>query len=462
MSAAQYRQNRRRFLKSAGALGTGVVAAQQLGGHGALGASVTRRNLAARRQEGGTVNFLARGDEAIFSVFRELQEAFSEQEPDITVNIEEVPADFYQRFQLSLASGNPPDCLFESAGTIATSIRNGALHPLDDLIAGDDRFNLDDYFEISFHASTYDGATYGLPYDGGSLALYYNQDLFEQAGIPFPDPETPITWDQLLEYGSQLTTDRNGNHPGDDGFDPRGITQYAIAPPFNAFEVGVWIWGNGGEMITENGEVPIDEPAAAEGLQFLADMVTEHYIAPEPGIDVEQATFLAGQVAMEYSGVWNMVRYRDADFSWDIAPFPLGEQRVSTGFYSPLAITAASENKEAAWRWISFCCSEEGQRIVAGLGQAVPPVRSLAESEAFLDPDSPPEHKEVFLQEMDPEILRTPGDTMGRWFAGYGQEFAQIFGPAFDPVWRGEQTAAEAAADVRPRLEHLIETGEVT
>lgn len=468
MRTKRTRYSRRQFLRGSGVITAGLAAAGSGGSHQALsaarpGSAAPLNSNAINRQE-ATIKFLARGDEPIFAVFRELRTAFNQAEPNITVEIEEVPGgEWYQRFQLALASGTAPDCVFESAGTITASVRNGAVHPLDEFLAGDSRIKRDDYFDISFNTVTFDGKTYGLPYDGGSLALFYNQELFEAAGIPVPDPQTPLSWDQILEFGRALTVDMGGKHPGEDGFDPTRIKQYGILPPTDIYQCGVFVWGNGGEVISEEGEVPIDEAAAAEGLQFLADLIAKHHIAPVPGIEqAGQASFLTGGIAMEYSGVWNMVRYRDASFAWGVAPFPLGKVRASTGFYSPLVITAASQNKEAAWRWISFCCSEEGQRIVAGLGQAVPPLRNLANSEVFLNPQRPPENEQVFLEEMAPEILRTPGDKLGRWFGGYAQEFPQIFDPAFDPVWRGEKTAAEAASEVRPKLEHLLATGEVT
>jgi multiple sugar transport system substrate-binding protein len=467
MRTGSARYSRRQFLRGSSAVAAGLAGAGGAGAQQALSAgrpSTAQLGRYASSRQQASITFLARGDEPIFAVFRELRTAFNQAEPGITVEVEEVPGgEWYQRFQLALASGTAPDCVFESAGTITASIRNGALHPVDEFIAGDARFNRDDYFDISFHTVTFDGKTYGLPYDGGSLALYYNQELFEAAGIPVLDPQTPLSWDQILEYGRALTVDMSGRHPGEAGFDPTRVRQYGILPPSNIYECGVFAWGNGGEVISEAAQVPIDEPASAEGLQFLADLIAVHHIAPVPAIDqAGQASFLTGTIAMEYSGVWNTVRYRDAAFAWGVAPFPLGKVRTSTGFYSPLAITAASENKEAAWRWISFCCSEEGQRIVASLGQAVPPLRSLASSEVFLNPERPPENEQVFLDEMDPEFLRTPGDKMGRWFGGYSQEFPQIFDPAFDPVWRGEKPAAEAAAEVRPKLEHLLATGEVT
>jgi len=465
--------SRRSFLKQMGTLGATIALGGALSSCGSSGGSANTPStggsatpIASSPPSGGsasgTVNFFARGDEAIFKVFHRLRDEFQKREPNIQVQIEEVPGDFYQKFQLKLASGTPPDCLFECDCTITSSIRAGALEPLDSFIANDARFDKSDYLPIAWYTSEYEGKTYGLPYDGGSMAMFYNKDLFKQAGIPPLSPKEPITWDQLLEYGRKLTLDRNGKHPGEAGFDPRRIKQYAFDPQAS-WVPWLWVWGNGGEVITKDGKVPLDEPAAAEGLQFVADLGTKHYISPSPQFQQQgQISFLSGNVAMVFDGVWAMVRYRDAKFEWDVAPFPKGKVRVSTGWYSPLSMTAAARNKEAAWKWISFCCSEEGQRIVAELGQSVPPLKKLANSQVFLNPKVPPEHKQVFLDQLDQSILRTPGDKMGKYFGGYVVEFRDIFNPAWDAVLRGDKQAADAMKEVRPKLENLLKTGKVS
>ncbi|MGH2530854.1 MAG: ABC transporter substrate-binding protein [Thermomicrobiales bacterium] len=448
------RYSRRGFVQRAGGLGATLAAG------GLLGAGAFRARTAHAQER--TVDFFARGDDAIFGVFKKLRDAFQEQEPDIEVVIEEVPGDYYQKFQLKLASGTPPDCLFECDCSITSSIRAGALEPLDDLIAADPRFKKEDYLDIAWYTSQYEGKTYGLPYDGGAVAVYYNLDLFEAAQLEPPNPAQPLTWDQFLEYARLLTLDRDGKHPGEDGFDARRIKQYGFNPGATWLP-WLWVWGNGGEVITEDGQVPLDDPTAVEGLQLLVDMNLKQSIAPSPQLLLtETISFLTGHVAMVYAGVWSMVRYRDAPFNWDVMPFPQGKVPVSTGWYSPLSITAGAKDKEAAWKWISFCTSEEGQTIVSQLGQAVPPLKRLSESEHFLDPATKPASKQVFLDQLNPAILRTPGDKMGKYFGGYVREFRDVFNPIWEAALRGDKPVADAMAEARPKLEELLKTGKVS
>ena len=58
---------------------------------------------------------------------------------------------------------------------------------------------------------TPDGKLYGLPKDVGPFSFGYNKTMLEAAGIPLPDKDTPLTWDQFVDIGKQLTTDTDGD-----------------------------------------------------------------------------------------------------------------------------------------------------------------------------------------------------------------------------------------------------------
>ncbi len=408
----------------------------------------------------GELKFLARGDDAIFKVFRDLRDAFQKENPKITIAIDESPGDWYQKFQLQIASGTPPDALFESAGTTTASARAGALLALDDLMKSDKRFKKEDYWDICFLPSMWQGKTYHLPYDGGSMALYYNKDMFAANGIKPLDPKTPITMEELRQIALKLTTDQAGKHPGESGFDAKRIKTYG----YDGRNQWSFIFAFGGEYFTEDGKkTRLNDPAAIEGIQWLADLGAKHFVMPSPEYaQASPVTFPTGAVGILYDGVWGSVRHRQNKFDWDIAPFPKGKNSISTGWYSGLSVTAGSKLKEAAWEWIYFCCSEPGQKIVSGLGQAVPVIKALAGTKAFLDPATKPASKQVFLDLMDGKLLRLPGDKQGAPFMGYWREFGQVLDPMLDPVWRGKKTAADALKEAEPKLNLLLETGKVT
>jgi multiple sugar transport system substrate-binding protein len=88
------------------------------------------------------------------------------------------------------------------------------------------------------------------------------------------------------------------------------------------------------------------------------------------------------------------------DFSWDVAGFPGMDEPASVLHSDAYCMTATSQEKDAAWRFLEFALGPEGQRIAAESGRTVPSLRSVAETDAFLDPDVDPAHSEVFVEQI--------------------------------------------------------------
>ena len=101
-----------------------------------------------------------------------------------------------------------------------------------------------------------------------------------------------------------------------------------------------------------------------------------------------------------------------ARFDWDVAPLPIHRKPAGILHSDAYCMAEASENKDAAWRFVEFALSAEGQRIVAQTGRTVPSLRSVAESPAFLDPSAKPRNSRVFLDAI-PTIQRVP--TISTW-----------------------------------------------
>jgi multiple sugar transport system substrate-binding protein len=437
---------------AAGAAGVGVLAACGPVRPGAPPAPGARPP--------ANIRHLARGNDAYFKLQRELRDLFQARYPTITVEVDESPGDWYQKFVTQSASGTPPDTVFECDCRLGASVRNSLVEQLDPWLAKEKRFKPDAWHEVTWYASTYRGKRWGLPWDGGSLVLYYNRDLFQAANVKEPDPKKALTWDELVTLAQRLTLDAGGRRAGESGFDPTRVTQYGLDP-----NRGVWqlyVFGAGGEVIEKDGKVPIDSPQALGGLRFLEELLNKHAVAPSPKfVTPTPIRWQDGNLAMAYNGVWNLAGYRQQlTFNWEAAPSPVGKARATLGWWSMMAMTPSSKQKEAAWEWIFWTVSEEGLKHAVTTGVSMPPLKSLRS--AFVQPDQPPKNQEVFYDELDPKALRAPGDRYGSYFGDYVVEFRNIFNREFNPVWSGERTAAEAAKIARPKLEHLLKTGEET
>ncbi|MBZ0306143.1 MAG: extracellular solute-binding protein, partial [Anaerolineae bacterium] len=172
---------------------------------------------------------------------------------------------FFDRWVASVAAGDPPDVVIYHINEMPQYAEAGVVVPIDDL-AAEVGINMDEYSETVKQMSSWDGSLYGIPLDIHPIAMYYNVDMVEAAGL---DPNAPPTnAEELLTWAKTLTKD--------------GV--YGIsAPATNVMTFRLW-WGlifqNGGSFISDDmTEITVNSPEAAEALQFMRDLVFEHEVA---------------------------------------------------------------------------------------------------------------------------------------------------------------------------------------
>lgn len=451
----------------AGAMAAGAGLSATLASSTMASSTSGRSGKGATAQDKVQINFMSRGGEYIAGVVDQQIAAFNEVYPDIEVRQDSAAGDFVQRIQLDAAAGTLSDAWFDANRTTGPFFHAGLIEDLDPFLEADPSFVEDDFIEQAFIAQTYDDSRWGLPWDSGAMALIFNIDLLNEAGIPLPDSKTPMTWDELLEIAKQLTVDIDGRHPGEDGFDPSAVMVYGFQPDLTN-GLPQWIQSNEGDIIEpdpEGNEVlisPIDTPEAIEAFQFLADLGTEHFVSPSPKYVQSQEIALASStVAISHNGVWQLGRLNDAGINWGVAPFPIRKKPISYGHYSPLVLSASSEHKQEAFTYILWSSlSKDGQQILVDMGMQQPTRKDLTES--FIDSTNPPatEYRQAFYDVWNPETFRWPGDNIGSYWNGWCQNKNNLWATELDPLWTGEVRYEEIASDFRQKTEQVLRTGE--
>lgn len=116
------------------------------------------------------------------------------------------------------------------------------------------------------------------------MQLFYNKELFTEAGVPVPpaDPQKAWTWGEFLEIAKKLTKDQNGKHPGDSGFDPKNIVQYGFAFGNDRSSWGPLLASNGGALTDKTGKkkYTLNRPESVEVFQKLQDLVLKEHVVP--------------------------------------------------------------------------------------------------------------------------------------------------------------------------------------
>jgi multiple sugar transport system substrate-binding protein len=353
----------------------------------------------------GDVRFLVFGDPAELRAFRSVVTEFRNVEPDITVTLVEASDrdDLIARLSTSFAGGQPPDLFLINYRFFGQFAARDVLEPIDERLQGSGAFAEDDFYPTALEAFRFDGELVCLPQNISSLVVYYNRDLFRQARVS--EPRAGWTWDDMVEKAISLTRDTDG-----DG----NVDVYGLGVEPTIIRIAPFVWSNGGELVDDNAaptRFTLDTPAAQEAMQKFFDLRQLHLVVPtEEEIESEddESRFLNGRTAMVLSSRRATPTFRTIDdFDWDVAPLPRLREPAGILHSDAYCMTRASEEKDAAWRFMEFALGPEGQRITARSGRTVPSLIEVSRSEAFLDPSAKPASSRVFLETI-PFVRRVP------------------------------------------------------
>jgi multiple sugar transport system substrate-binding protein len=382
-----------------------------------------------------TATFMVFGDPAEREAYLELVDAFQLNNPDITIQVTHIPSprDYRTRLATEFAAGSPPDISLMNYRRYASFAARDLLEPLGPFVAESDEFKISDFYPSTIEAFTWQGQLMCIPQNFSSLVVYYNADLFDQAGLEHPGDGW--TWEQFLKTARILTKDLDG-----DGV----VDQYGLGMDPSLFRLAPFIWQNKGQLVDNDyapNRLALDQSFSLEALEWFVGLQLTHGVVPdrieEASFDSE-SRFVSGQTAMYLNSRRGTPSYREIDsFAWDVAPLPVGKTRAGILHSDAYCLSKTAREKDAAWRFIEFANSPEGQRIIAGSGRTVPSLISVAESPDFLDPTQPPHSARTFLDNAE-FIRRVP--VISTW-----EEIEDIASQEIERAFYGDIGVAEAA-----------------
>ena len=270
---------------------------------------------------------------------------FEKQHPNIKIDYETFPwATYWQKVQTDFAAGTPADIIEMAANSKGLLIRNKLLLNLQPYFDRD--INLDNFYEVSTGRGRFPiqgGDLYGMYTQIGTGVLYYQRDIFNDAGAAYPEEN----WDteKLIEVAKKLTK------PNDD--------QWGFVPGSN-----YWTWSmlsmHGAGFLNEDlTESVFDTPEAIAAFQLEEDFFHKHKVSPPTTVldSLGGDMFLTGKVAMRASSAYAFTSYQNIeDFDWAMAFLPSGPKgkKVALAGDPHFSISSASKHKDEAWevlRW---------------------------------------------------------------------------------------------------------------
>lgn len=281
----------------------------------------------------------------------EMLAQFHETHPDIRVFFTPDPEQLPETMLAEMAAGTAPDVFWGGSTFFPTWAQQGQMLDLRPYVAMD----LDDATIAEWDPAQYrafflrDGRQFGLPKYHGAVALYYNKDLFDQAGLAYPT----AVW----RYTEYLTAMRQLSRDNSDGQREGWGGMVDIA--WDRIQIHVNGWGGHFVAPDDPTNCTLDKPSALAALEWLrAAMWDERVIATFPDVQYmsPRSAFINQRVAMVEEGSWGLKEIlQNADFRVGVAPMPTGpERRVTLATSDGYGIYAGTVYPDAAWDLVKF------------------------------------------------------------------------------------------------------------
>ncbi|MFN3730121.1 MAG: ABC transporter substrate-binding protein [Fimbriimonadaceae bacterium] len=333
---------------------------------------------------------------------REAQVAlFNKLNPDLHLTIDPVN-NAREKVIVQSIGGVGPD-LFDTYGfeSLRAFVNSGVAWDITDPLREEGIIVEDLIWPVGVSSCVMSGRTYGFPANVNADAIWYNKDLFDEAGVPYPRPGW--TWEELIETGKKLTQrDANGRP-----------VRFGLYFSFDAWQnivrtFGGQLWEDGGTRCV------IDSPDAVEGLQMLQDLMYTHRVVPSPQEEATLSTqggwgsggitfLMGGRVAMAFGGRWwlNLIRKEAPNLRLGVVELPFTKRNSVVGGARCVLVNSKSPKRDYALRFIKFLSGPEYNQLLNDQADALAPVKSYSFTERFLhNPEWPDEDYNAVWREV--------------------------------------------------------------
>jgi multiple sugar transport system substrate-binding protein len=253
-------------------------------------------------------------------------DAFNASHPCIKVEGQHIPnAGYVEKITTQLASGDPPDVAYLDETQAFPWAAEGKLLDLTPYFHGEpDRIFVKNIVYLAGDRLIGTGLATGV------ILTYYNKELFDKAGVPYPPAKADQawTWDEFLANAKKLTKDRAGHDASDPAFDPTQIQTYgiAISPHWWGYYIP-FIYSAGGKVASDDGkQLLLNEPASVDALQKIQDLFHKWHVAPTPtqakNLPTADILMQSGKVAMAVDGMWKVTDFANLRFKWGVGVLP--------------------------------------------------------------------------------------------------------------------------------------------
>ncbi len=300
-------------------------------------------------------------------------DAYTALHPEVTIEVQVTSWDeYWTKLEAATMAKQAPDIFWMHTNEILKYADNDKLVDCSEIV---DKSHFSD---ISLaNASGSDGTLYAVPKDRDTVGLVYNKEMFDAAGVSYPDDTW--TWDTLVEASQKI-------------YDATGYYGYMA---YGDDQLGYWnfVYQAGGSILTEDKtRANFTDPATEMAMDFYIGLQKNDW-CPDQTYFAETSpgtAFFSGKGAMFLEGDWNILpelqNYPDMVGKWDVAvlpkcPNPLsGDGRATISNGLSYATTKTNKHLDVVMDVLKFFGSAEGQQIQGESGAAIPAYIGMEDS----------------------------------------------------------------------------------
>ena len=370
------------------------------------------------------------GSGAQEETLKKMIEIFESKNPDIKVDVQITGyEDYFTKLATTVGGGNPPDVFEMNMENFLSYMLRGACA---DLTGKIDTAN---YSEGTLAAVSSEGKIYAVPMSFSTCVLFYNKDLFDQAGVAYPTDEW--TWADAQAAAEKIKA------LGDD------IWGYYQPITYNEFYKS--IKGNGGSVLSEDySQFTMNTPENVAVLEaMIARVRGENHVMPtkeELAGRGDWDLFTEGKLGMIITGIWGFPTFAEkCTFDWDIVVEP-GYKTPSTFFFANVnCVSPSSDKQEAAAKFVDAMGSDPDiVQLRLDANWELPTIADQTKLTQYLEV-TPPDNREAVFDSMDyavaPPALLEQGAV------------SEIIGNVLGTLETNDMTAQEALDEIQAQLE---------
>lgn len=292
-------------------------------------------------------------------------ERFEKQNPDIDVEIELTPyKQYFVKLNAAASGGVTPDVFWMNMPNFSVYTKHGLLAPIDEYLQSSDT-KLDDFVNSSVQAYNSAGKQYGIPRDIDSIAVWYNKELFDKAGVSYPTNDW--TWSDMESKATAI----------------QKATDDSVYPIMMNLTDGQETYFNiilqaGGDIVSpDKKSTGVADDRSIAAYKKVQDLMKKELLPSAQQISELSMSevFQSGRAAIAYSGSWNSLPFSSNPEINDhigVVTMPKIERNAGVSHSIAYVMAEKTPNKEQAWRFMEFLSSDEAQSILAHSRTVIP------------------------------------------------------------------------------------------